>query len=171
MPFFHAIVYRFSLILLCSLCLHGVTAHALTAKNNLSISAVVPAKVQLSTTPMDFGIVPTTRTTLARATATISVNMVATHVYHITLDAGQHKLTARRMRSPTGQLIAYDLYQNSAYTTPWGDATYGNTFTAGNALATTGTGQNQVFTVYGQLQSLPTQAGTFSDTITVTVHY
>lgn len=171
MSFFTSALYRHGFITMCCLSLLCFTAHARTAKNNLAVSAVVPAKVQLSTSPMDFGIVPTTKNTLARATASITVNMVATQVYHITLDAGLHKLSSRRMRNAAGNTIAYDLYQNNAYTTPWGDAGYGNTFTAGNGLASTGTGQNQVFTVYGQLQILPTQAGSFSDTITVTVHY
>jgi len=171
MPLFLSSISRYSLIILAWLCCYTLTAHAYTAKNNLAVSAVVPAKVQLSTTPMDFGIVTTTQNTPAKATATITVNMVATQVYHITLDAGLHKLTSRRIRNAAGNVLAYDLYQNASYTIPWGDATYGNTFTAGNALATTGTGQNQTFTVYGKLQSIPTQAGNFTDTITVTVHY
>jgi len=97
--------------------------------------------------------------------------MVATQVYHITLDAGLNKLTSRRLRNAAGNVIPYDLYQNAAYTTPWGDAGYSNTFSAGNPLAATGTGTNQVFTVYGQFQNRPTQAGNFTDTITVTIHY
>ncbi len=171
MPFSTPALYRYGFIIICCLSFNSLTVHAFTTKNNLAVSAVVPAKVQLSTSPMNFGTVPTTKNTLARATASITINMVATQVYHITLDAGQHKLGSRRMRNAVGNTIAYDLYQNTAYTTAWGDSGYGNTFTAGNALASTGTGQNQVFTVYGQLQALPTQAGNFSDTITVTVHY
>jgi len=171
MRLFHPAIYRYSFILLCSLSVYASTTYALTAKNNLSISAVVPAAVQLSTTAMNFGVVPTTQTALARATATITVNMVATQVYHISLDAGLNKLTSRRMKNAASNVVAYDLYQDSAYTTLWGDAGYSNTFSAGSALATTGTGANQVFTVYGQFQNIPTQAGNFTDIITVTVHY
>ncbi len=171
MPSFTSTFYRYTLITLCSLCCHALTAHALTAKNNLAVSVVVPAKVQLSTTPMNFGVIATTQTTRARATATITVNMVATQVYQITLDAGMNKLSARRMRNAAGNTIAYDLYQDAAYTRLWGDANYGNTLPAGSALNATGTGQNQVFTVYGQLQNPPTQVGSFTDTVTVTVNY
>ena len=149
----------------------ALTAHAYTSKTNLSVSAVVPSKVVLSTTPMNFGIVSTTKTTLAQATASITVNMVATQVYHITLDAGLHKLGSRRMSDGMGNFVGYNLYQNASHTTAWGDSGYGNTYTAGSALATTGTGADQVFTVYGQFQSLPSKAGNYSDTITVTVHY
>ncbi len=147
-------------------------AYALTAKNNLTISVVVPPKVQLSTTTMNFGSVFNTTNTTTRTTATITVNMVATQAYQITLNAGQHATTTRRMRNAAGAFVAYSLYQNPANTVPWGDNGYGNTFAAGNALITTGTGNNQVFTVYGKMQTQATQAsGSFTDTITVTVHY
>jgi len=160
---------------LLSLCLFlglPISSYALTAKNNLAISVVVPPKVQLSATPVNFGTIANTSNTTTRATATITINMVATQAYQITLNAGLYAATTRRMRNAAGAFIPYTLYQNAAYTTAWGDNTFANTFTAGSSLASVGTGSNQVFTVYGQTQtSANSTPGSFTDTITVTVHY
>jgi len=161
-----------ALLTLCLFLTLPFSSDAFTAKNNLGISVVVPPKVQLSATPMNFGTIINTSNVTTRTTATITINMVATQAYQITLNAGLYGTTTRRMRNASGVFVPYTLYQNTAYTTVWGDKSYGNTFAAGSALTTTGTANNQVFTIYGQVQtSVNSVAGNFRDTVTVTVHY
>ncbi|MBL4759944.1 MAG: spore coat protein U domain-containing protein [Mariprofundaceae bacterium] len=167
---FYQVLFPSALLSLCLFLILPFSSYAFTAKNNLAISVVVPPKVQLSATPMSFGTIANTSNTTTRATATITINMVATQAYQITLNAGLY--ATRRMRNAAGAFIPYTLYQNAAYTTAWGDNTFANTFTAGSPLASVGTGNNQVFMVYGQTQ-IPANStpGNFNDTITVTVHY
>jgi len=61
--------------------------------------------------------------------------------------------------------LTYAVYQNSARTTGWGNV-------SGQWVAGTGTASSQSLTVYGRLpiQALP-PAGTYTDTISVTVTY
>ena len=84
------------------------------------------------------------------------------------LDAGLNgggNINARRMVLGTGA-VGYQLYSNATRTTVWGN-------TAGsNTVAGSGTGATQNYTVYGLVPAQTTPAaGTYQDTITVTVTY
>ncbi|MFT3762903.1 MAG: spore coat protein U domain-containing protein [Pseudoxanthomonas sp.] len=70
----------------------------------------------------------------------------------------------RRMANGT-EMIAYDLYSNQARSTAFP--------TSGSTASATGNGSVQSYTIYGRipaLSSLPT-AGTYTDTVTLTVEY
>lgn len=68
-------------------------------------------------------------------------------------------------RSGGTQTVGYNLYTSSAYTTAWGDGTGGSSTVAGTGLA-------QSTTVFGRVPAQTTpQAGTYTDTIIVTVTY
>ncbi|MEF9387891.1 spore coat protein U domain-containing protein [Ralstonia solanacearum species complex bacterium KE056] len=70
-------------------------------------------------------------------------------------------------RSGDTQTVGYNLYTSSAYTTAWGDGSGSSSTVAG-----TGTGLAQSTTVFGRLPAQTTpQAGTYTDTIIVTVTY
>jgi len=144
-------------------------AYAFTATKNMNISVVVPPIVQLSASPMAFGTITARQTALA--TAVVTVNMVATQAYKITLDAGLHKSGERRMSDGRGNFHSYVLYKNSARTQRWGDSAFAATYAAGSSLVSTGTGKNQLFVVYGTALSAASPAGAYSDLVTVTVHY
>ncbi len=158
-----------SLLGVCALLVAAPAAFAFTNTNNLNVSVVVPAAVQLSVTPMNFGTTPTTQS--AQATAVITVNMVATQAYQITLDAGRHKATERQMSNGAGSFRSYLLYQDAAHTKLWGDSGFAATYAAGGSVATAGTGTNQTFTIYGTSPAATTPSSTYTDQVTVTVHY
>jgi len=145
------------------------SAGAFTNTNNLNVSVVVPPVVQLSVTSMNFGTAPTTRS--VQATAVITINMVATQAYHITIDAGLHKATERRISNGAGSFRSYLLYRDAARTQLWGDAGFASSYAAGSAKLSTGTGANQTFTVYGTSPATTGISGSYSDQVTVTVHY
>jgi spore coat protein U-like protein len=61
--------------------------------------------------------------------------------------------------------LTYELYQNSAHSTVWGN-------TSGTGVANTGNGTQQSITVYGTVdagQNVP--AGSYSDTVVATVSF
>jgi spore coat protein U-like protein len=76
------------------------------------------------------------------------------------------------MKGPGGQLLSYELYQDSAHTTPWWDTVNKD------GQAGTGTGHAQSLTVYGlifdngnALQNTGVTPGTYTDIVTVTLTY
>ena len=86
--------------------------------------------------------------------------------YQVGLDNGQHASgTTRRMQGPGG-LVTYELYRNTTRTQRWGSTLNTDTVTG------SGNGANQTLTVYGRVPNQTTpSAGTYNDTITVTVTY
>jgi len=74
--------------------------------------------------------------------------------------------TTRRMRSPGGAYVTYDLYREPNRSQRWG-STIGTDTAAG-----TGTGGLQSLTVYGRVPPQATPApGIYSDTVTVTLTF
>lgn len=74
--------------------------------------------------------------------------------------------TTRRMRSPGGAYVTYDLYRDSNRAQRWGSTIGTNTATG------TGTGGLQSLTVYGRVPPQATPApGVYSDTVTVTLTF
>ncbi|HEY0973295.1 MAG TPA: spore coat U domain-containing protein [Solimonas sp.] len=103
--------------------------------------------------------------------STITVTCSQDAAYNIGLDAGLSPATpgdttTRRMSDGNSHYVQYQLYQDALRGTDWGDAIGSDT------QASTGIGSAQAFTVYGRVppQSTP-PAGSYADTITVTVTY
>ena len=66
----------------------------------------------------------------------------------------------------------YRLFMDNVFGTQWGDSDFANTYPGGASVADTGSGAAQPHTVYGWLESgIVLPAGTYSDTVTVTVNY
>jgi len=64
--------------------------------------------------------------------------------------------------------VAYNLYSNLAHTAVWGnDVTAGT----GNVVLGTGSGAEASHTVYAVAPSANSAAGTYADTVTVTINY
>ena len=98
--------------------------------------------------------------------STLNVQCANGVAYQVGLNNGLNATgTTRRMTGPGG-LISYELYRNNTRTQRWG-----NTINTDTVIGT-GNGNSQSLTVYGRVPSQTTpSAGTYNDTITVTVTY
>lgn len=129
--------------------------------------ATVDSTCTVSATAINFGSVGSLGSNID-TTGTISIQCVNGTAYNIGLSAGTGSgatVAARKMTGGAGS-VTYSIYSNSGRTTVWGDTVGSNT------VASTGTGSNQNFTTYARVpvQATP-PAGTYTDTITVTVTY
>jgi len=149
------------------------------------VSATVPQAVTVTAYDLDFGTASFSSSTYQ--TTTIEVTAQNGLQYQIGLDAGQY--TVNCPNSSSGRCLAqvynpqnstyvwwrYELFQDSSYTTVWGDnCTTSPTLPGSNCSDPfTGTGGTQTYTVYGALNPPSTMIppGTYTDTITVTVVY
>ncbi len=100
------------------------------------------------------------------ATSSIGVTCVSGTAWKIGLDNGMHASgNTRRMQGPGGY-VQYELYRDNGRSQRWGNNPGTDTVNG------TGNGGNQNRTVYGRVPSQITpSAGTYSDTITVSVTY
>ena len=149
------------------------TACATMAKTNLaqiafSVTAILASTCTVSATAADFG-AKTTLSNSSTATNTISVRCGSGLSYTVGLSGGQANATnpmLRQMSNGAGSSITYGIYSNSIMTLPWGN-TIGTDTVSG-----TGTGATQNIPAYLLIPSQTTPAaGTYSDTIIVTVTY
>ncbi|BAN27254.1 Csu type fimbrial protein [Caballeronia insecticola] len=145
----------------------------LTANSNalsFTVSATVINDCTLAATNINFGTAGVLNGTL-NATGTLSVACTSNDPYSIALSAGSGSgasVADRRMTKSGGsEQVRYQLYQNAAYTTPWGDGIGGT-----SAVTGTGSGSSQAITVYARVlpQTTPS-AGNYSDTIIATITY
>jgi spore coat protein U-like protein len=125
-----------------------------------------------SATGVSFGIyqpssaTPSTGVVTMSCTVTIGTGSIA---YSIDLSAGNGSFAARKMTSGSNALN-YNLYTTSADAAVWGDGTSGTSVVSDSYSITVLTVKN--YTVYGLMpasQNIP--AGSYSDTIMVTVNY
>lgn len=111
----------------------------------------------------DYDVFTTAATT---TTGQVGVNCTSGTDYTISLSAGFGTFTSRVMTGG-GNGLDYNLFSDPQHLTVWGDGTSGSVTVNG-----AGTGSNTAYTVYGLIpaqQNVP--AGSYSDTITVTVTY
>ncbi len=141
----------------------------------MQITAQVPQAVTVSVTNLDFGNLSFSSNTPAQSTITVTASNGVN--YSIGIDGGQHVGGGRHLQDSGTNQVLYELFMDSSYANTWGDDCAGGTYTMGG-LATcmtglTGTGSAQSHTVYGLITTLaPTQpAGSYTDTVTVTVVY
>lgn len=132
------------------------------------VSANVIKKCTVAASPLDFGTNPGLLNTTVTADTSLSVQCSNGTAYNVGLDAGQNgggNINARKMILGAHS-VQYQLYRDSARTQVWGN-------TIGlNTVAATGNGNTQNLTVYGNVlpQTTP-PAGTYTDTVIVTVTY
>lgn len=144
-------------------------ALATDTTGSLSVTATVTSNCSVSTTAVGFGNVDVTLNTDVDATGGISVTCTNGTAWTAKANAGGGSgatITDRKMTSGAN-LLNYALYTDSARTTVWGDGT------TGSAITGTGTGSAQANTIYGRVPSGQTTkpAGSYADTVTVTVTY
>jgi spore coat protein U-like protein len=101
--------------------------------------------------------------------STLSLKCTDGTPFNIALSQGANgtSITDRRMKNSAGaQTLAYQLYRDSARSQVWGQTTGTDT------VAGTGTGADQTLNIYGRVPAQSVAAaGSYSDTITVTVTY
>lgn len=91
--------------------------------------------------------------------------------YEIRLSTGNSGSYIPRIMTSGANQLQYNLYTNAAHTIVWGDANSGTSTISDSYLLGIGTTVRN-YSIYGRVpagQNMP--AGTYSDTITVTVNY
>jgi spore coat protein U-like protein len=151
--------------LLCS-----APASAATVGTTLAANATVTANCTVSSSPLAFGNVNTISGSNVDGTGGLSVTCTNGTAWAASagVGAGSGASFASRKMTSGANLLNYNLYTSSGYTTVWGDGT-GSTATIGG----TGSGSAQAVTVYGRVGSGQTTVptGAYADTVAVTVTY
>jgi spore coat protein U-like protein len=139
---------------------------AATATGSLVITATVLASCTVVGSTIAFGNYTSTQVDQTGNIAVVCTNGTS---YSVALDAGAGTGATTSVRKLTGSLggtLNYALYRDSGRTSNWG-STIGTDTESG-----TGTGLTQNLTVYGRIASAQTPlAGTYTDTVTVTLTY
>ena len=148
---------------------------ATTITQTMAVSLTVVPTCTITTAPINLGNWSAGAGSVISATGTVTVNCSNSTAWSIDVDAGLHPTgtspaLARAVSNgaPTPTLIFYNLYKDAADTLPWG------TTTTGTALTGTGTGANQLNTVYAKTPggfsgALPN--GAYADTVTFGVTF
>ncbi len=159
--------FIFCLLLLGIFCLYTLPAYAMCSGLGCSCS--------VGTTSVAFGNYNPTSATAVTTTGNVAVTCSAlvlfSVAYVISMNAGNSGSFSTRFMNLTGQHLNYNLYQDVAHTLIWGDGTGGSN-TVSDSYTAIGLSETNNYTVYGLLPTLqPIAAGTYTDTITVTVTY
>lgn len=147
----------------CSASMPGSTTASFTA------TATVSSYCSVSATNLNFGSVGPL---ISNVDATNSISVTCTNgtPWTASLNAGTGAgatVALRQMTGSGGATVNYTIYQNAARTQIWGDGTSGT-----SVLSGTGAGSPQGQTGYGRAPAQTTPpAGTYSDTVVVTLTY
>jgi len=142
-------------------------AMAATTTNTMPVSVNVINSCTVAATPMSFG--SPTAIGGANVNSSSTITLVCTNgaLYDVALDNGLHVSGAsqRNMHSAGGVAIPYNVYSDAARTAAWN-----STSTQSGTMGLTGT---TTLTAYGQIpaSASPVVAGSYTDTITVTVTF
>ena len=162
---------RLGAVAAIALCAAASPAYADDTTSTLGVSATVTANCAVTTSPIAFGNIDVTTSANVDGTGGISVTCTNGTAWTATADAGTGSgatLAVRKLTSGS-DLLNYALYTDSGHTTAWGDGVGGTTAT----ITDTGTGTTQSKTIYGRVPTGQTgaPAGSYSDSVTVTVTY
>lgn len=152
----------------------GSTVHAQTATGNLTVQITVTAGCAISASTLNFGsVLSSALVSAVTGSTTISVTCTNGSPYSIGLDNGANALATQRRMINGANYLNYQLFTDAGRTIPWTTGANSTTCTvAGQCITSTGTGTAQNFTVYGSaIAVLPVAAGSYSDTVTMTVTY
>ncbi len=143
-----------------------------STSGTLEIGATVVVACQVTGSTLNFGAALDPLQTPGPVDAMTSLALTCTRTtpYSVALSAGANAGNAsafgnRAMTSGTHSL-PYQLYLDAGRTQVWGDGNSSGLYTG------TGTGSQQMLTVYGRLPSLNgIPPGNYSDTVTLTITY
>lgn len=143
-------------------------ALAATASNTMPVSVNVTNACTVAATPMSFGAPTSIGGSNINSTSTITLVCTNGANYDVALDNGTHASGSQRNMQFGTATIPYNVYRDAGRTASWG-ATSG-TDTVSGTMGATGTFS---LIAYGQIPSSATSvgAGTYTDTITVTVTF
>lgn len=153
----------------CASMLASGAAMAASTTTNLSVTAnVVSSCMVNSTTTLAFG-------AIAAGTLPINNNGSVTFTcssgtpWFVTANNGSNASGSQPRMVSSGQYLSYNIYSDNGRTTAFPTAL--GTLGSGNTGGT-GTGGQQTVTVYGQVPSqLLPPAGTYTDTVTLTINW
>ncbi len=137
-----------------------------TVSATVSKQCTVTAGANLS-----LGTVAPTATNIPGNTS-IAVTCSNTTPYYVGLLPSNNNTAGAGVMSGTGgnpSTVPYQLYQNAAFSTAWGNTATSSS--AGNGVAGSGTGVAQSYTVYARAASADFQPDTYTDTVVVNVNY
>lgn len=143
-------------------------AQAASTLGTLNVTASVADTCVVNVTHVAFG---SYTGGVTDASGAVSVTCTNGTGYTVALDAGAGSgatVASRKLThaSQSDQTLSYSLYSDALHTSVWGQSTGTNT------VAGTGTGAAVSHTVYGRVfSSQYPKAGSYSDTVTVTVSY
>ena len=144
-------------------------AFAATTTNTMPVSVNVINSCTVAATPMSFGAPTSIGGSVINSSSTISLVCTNGATYDVALDNGTHAAGSQRnMQSAGGVSIPYNVYSDSARSAAWGSTSGTNTVASTMGLSGTAT-----LTAYGQIpaSASPVVAGSYTDTITVTVTF
>lgn len=154
---------------ICSLVLLiSGTAQAGVSTSSMPVSATILENCTVVATPLVFT-PPQGGTAAVDSTSTITLACTPNADFDVALNAGANAIGgARHMKIAAGtELLPYEIYQDSAHTQIWGSNAGTNTRqgTAPTGAAT--------FTAFGRIAAdrPAVSAGTYADTVTVTVTF
>jgi spore coat protein U-like protein len=152
------------------------TGGATTTSGGTTWTATVLSNCNVSVTPLNFGTSPSAISANLDSTATISSQCTNATPYSIGLSNGTNATgSQRRMRlGATSNYLNYSLYTNSARSNGWVTSTSATACSSGSGTCVlgTGTGLNQSVSIYGRVApQTATAAGSFSDTVVVTITF
>lgn len=139
-------------------------AHAFTDTANLGVTLTITAACNITATPpttVAFGTQAQTTVGAVDSTGTVTVTCVGATPYNVLMGPGANFSGGRRMAAGTNY-VPYQLYRDSARSQAWGQ-TIGTDTETGSGTTT--------FTVYGRVPSVAFAAGSYTDTVLVTVDY
>jgi len=139
-------------------------------------SSAVLQSCSVSATAVNFGLYDPLSGSAAQSTGTVTIDcqvlLVGLFVnWTVALSTGSSgNYVARQLQSGANSL-SYNLYTNAARTSVWGDGTSGTSVVSANAFLTVGS--NTVnYTVYGSIPAAQDRpAGSYTDTLIVTMTY
>lgn len=133
------------------------------------------ATCNVSAVPVNFGLynplsgLPVVATGDVTVTCTVLVGLFES--WTIALSTGNSGNYTTRQMANGGSNMSYNLYTSAAYSNVWGDGSGSTTLVNGGALLSIGTTSND-YVVYGRIPAgQDAAAGTFTDTIIVTLNY
>ena len=148
-----------------------VPAAAATATANLSVTATVTNNCTIATAAVAFGAydpVVTHASAHLESTGTVTVTCTRGATATVALSLGSNAVGAvRHLKDASGNVLAYELFQDAGRTAVWGDTPSG--------LLPIGAAPSKAprdFTVYGRVpagQDVP--AGNYTDTVVATVNF
>jgi spore coat protein U-like protein len=140
----------------------------------IALPSCAEAACSVSATGVAFGIYDSTSASPRDATGSITVSctiLSGLFGYDVSLSTGSSGTYANRRMTAGSSNLNYQIYADAARTQVWGNGSGGTTSVGGSSLVTN-LGGTVTHQVYGRIPAgLVTSAGTYSDTIIVTVTY